>query len=208
MHKLTPAQACNVIHNLRRLQAGYGAPDALCTKLVGEEASSRLRLIINRLADGNDVHVTLLNSEYPPTLGILHHLSIVGVRVIGHQPVSYYSLERDRLFEQIRIMWGVPFSWATQLIVRQMVTQAGYSAYLLSPRWKLTREATLRRDGRCCVRCGKHEHLQVHHQTYARLGDERLDDLVTLCSTCHRLEHPGQAFGAVMEEVGHVTPTH
>lgn len=205
MTLLTPAQAKNLLHNLRRLGKGYnvGALDDLCVKLVGEEAAARLALILCRLADGNDEHVTLLKSDYPPVLGLLHQLSIAGVRVINHQKVVFYSIVSERLFEQIRVLWGVPYSWTTQLIVRQPVMQAGYSTYILSARWKLTREAVLRRDKHGCVRCGRRQNLQVHHKSYVHLGDEPLGDLITLCSTCHHLEHPGQNFGAVMKAVSH-----
>jgi len=195
---LTPAQARNVLHNLRRLKTGFKITtfEGLCADLVGVEAADRLALILNRLADGNDVHVTLLNSDYPPALGQLHHLLTVGVNVIGHQKVTFYSIERVKLLDQIRQIWQVPYAWVSQLIVRQPVIEAGYNQYILSARWKLTREAALRRDKRRCVGCGKADKLQVHHKTYARLGDEALDDLVTLCMDCHRLEHPEQAAAA------------
>lgn len=200
---LTPAQARNVLHNLARLKAGYGFAtlEGLCADLVGAEASKRLALILNRLADGNDEHVTLLNSDYPPNLGLLNQLSIAGVRVISHQMVTFYRVQREDLFEQIRLLWNVPYSWTTQLIVRRPVTMLDYSQYILSVRWKLTREAALRRDGKACIRCGRKDKLQAHHKTYARLGDEALDDLVTLCMACHRLEHPAQ--GAAAREMKH-----
>ncbi len=200
---LTPAQAANVLHNLRRLKTGFGITtlEGFCADLVGTEAADRLTLILSQLANGTDVHVTLLNSDHAPVLGMLHRLMPVGVNVISHQKVTFYSIDREKLFEQIRTLWNVPFSWTTQLIVRQPVQQVGYDAYLRSARWKLTREAALRRDKHNCVRCGKSEKLQVHHTTYARLGDEALEDLITLCPNCHHLEHPGKAFGAVMREV-------
>ena len=200
---LTPAQAVNVLHNLRRLKTGFGITifEGFCADLVGVEAAARLVVILNCLADGMDEHVMLVNEDYPPVLGLLHQLSIVGVRVIGHQKVTFYSVQREKLFEQIGLLWKVPYSWVTQLIVRRPVTMLSYSQYILSVRWKLTREAVLRRDGRTCVRCGRKDKLQVHHKTYAHLGDEPLDDLMTLCIGCHRLEHPEQ--GAAAKVVQH-----
>jgi len=200
---LTPAQAANVLHNLRRLKAGYGITtlEGFCGDLVGKDAAAFLAAILAGLADGTDVHVTLNNEAYPPVLRRLNALSTVGVKVIHHQKVSFYSIQREKLFEQVKMIWDVPFSWASQLIVRQTVTQQNYGVYIASARWKLTREAALRRDKRRCVRCGKPDKLQVHHKTYARLGDEPLDDLVTLCKPCHDLEHPGRGFGEVMQAV-------
>jgi hypothetical protein len=73
-----------------------------------------------------------------------------------------------------------------------------YAAYLQSPHWLRLRELVLRRDQYKCRRCGSSYHwadsnsqdvLHCHHMTYDRRGEERLDDLVTLCARCHKLVH-------------------
>jgi 5-methylcytosine-specific restriction endonuclease McrA len=48
-----------------------------------------------------------------------------------------------------------------------------------------------KRDGYRCVKCGTRKRLEVHHLSYAHQGDElnHLEDLVTLCRSCHRKEH-------------------
>lgn len=79
-----------------------------------------------------------------------------------------------------------------------------YHDYMLSERWRLKRGIVIRVCGFQCQRCGsKHDfrnRLQVHHYTYERLGDERLDDLVALCKACHkiadkeRLTHPDKRY--------------
>jgi 5-methylcytosine-specific restriction endonuclease McrA len=60
--------------------------------------------------------------------------------------------------------------------------------------WRLAREAARRRDGNCCRRCGSTQGLQVHHVTPVSEGGERyaLDNLVTLCSSCHAAQHRGR----------------
>lgn len=61
-----------------------------------------------------------------------------------------------------------------------------------SPVWKAKRRQCLARDGGKCRRCGSAgggKALHVHHRTYARLGDERLSDLLTLCISCHDIIH-------------------
>jgi 5-methylcytosine-specific restriction endonuclease McrA len=40
-----------------------------------------------------------------------------------------------------------------------------------------------------CTRCPSEDNLAVHHLTYERLGSEHPDDLITLCRTCHKLDH-------------------
>jgi 5-methylcytosine-specific restriction endonuclease McrA len=52
--------------------------------------------------------------------------------------------------------------------------------------WQKLRRAARLRDGNRCVSCGAIERLAVHH---AVEGSQLLDDLVTLCSRCHRREH-------------------
>ena len=49
----------------------------------------------------------------------------------------------------------------------------------------------MHRAGHCCERCGRSRLgtiLQVHHKTYARLGNEHLDDLKVVCIDCHQIE--------------------
>lgn len=193
---MTPPQAANLLHNLRRLKDGYGVKtlEGFCADLVGGEAANRLAILLTGLANGNDNHVLLNNETYPPVLGLLHALATVGVGVIAHNKVTFYSIQRAKLFEQIHGIWAVPYSWASQLIVRQHVTQQAYGVYIQSARWKLTREAVLRRDKKRCVRCNGSYRLQVHHTTYAHFGDEPLEDLITLCDACHDLEHPGRKY--------------
>jgi 5-methylcytosine-specific restriction endonuclease McrA len=46
----------------------------------------------------------------------------------------------------------------------------------------------LERDDSCRV-CGSKESLDVHHRTYRYRGEERMEDLITLCRPCHELFH-------------------
>lgn len=65
-----------------------------------------------------------------------------------------------------------------------------YLAYLQTSIWKEKKELVHKRDGYACVDCGNTKHLDCHHLTYENLGDESLDELVTLCRSCHKLKHP------------------
>ena len=65
-----------------------------------------------------------------------------------------------------------------------------YASYLRSVRWKRFRAVVLILAGGRCADCGENaEH--VHHLTYARLGNERLEDVVPLCRFCHENRHGG-----------------
>lgn len=65
-----------------------------------------------------------------------------------------------------------------------------YAKYLQSDHWKALRLTAIERDGHKCTRCGAVVRLNVHHEVYrSRWEDGILDDVRTLCQTCHRIEH-------------------
>jgi hypothetical protein len=68
-------------------------------------------------------------------------------------------------------------------------TKLPYKVYLETTHWNKTRKRILKFDGWKCVKCGSKKSLKVHHRTYERLGQELLEDLVTLCSVCHATLH-------------------
>jgi len=67
--------------------------------------------------------------------------------------------------------------------------KGGYSQY--NSNWRKNRKKALDRDNRECQNCGDTEELHVHHITPVVEFDSndpskhRLENLVTLCSTCH-----------------------
>ena|SRR5271167_3798758 len=64
-----------------------------------------------------------------------------------------------------------------------------YLDYLRTPEWEARRQQVLERDGHRCRVCNGTEQLNVHHRTYERRGDEDLNDLTTLCRSCHEYFH-------------------
>lgn len=64
-----------------------------------------------------------------------------------------------------------------------------YDEYLESDHWQHVRQGALARALHRCVVCNSDKSLHVHHRNYARLGNERLDDLTVLCAECHGLFH-------------------
>jgi hypothetical protein len=52
------------------------------------------------------------------------------------------------------------------------------------------REGVLRRDGWRCQICGSATNLTVHHQQYrSHSGEDLEQNLITLCTDCHSVEH-------------------
>jgi 5-methylcytosine-specific restriction endonuclease McrA len=64
-----------------------------------------------------------------------------------------------------------------------------YRDYLQSERWRLTRIEALDRAANKCQLCTSKNSLNVHHNTYERLGRELPSDLVVLCYSCHQKFH-------------------
>ncbi len=56
--------------------------------------------------------------------------------------------------------------------------------------WAILKRQVHRRDGYRCRLCGRDDvELHVHHCTYENYAQERLEDLITLCSVCHQDFH-------------------
>jgi 5-methylcytosine-specific restriction endonuclease McrA len=52
------------------------------------------------------------------------------------------------------------------------------------------RKRIFERDGWKCQSCGSSINLQVHHVVHrSQLGPDALDNLISLCAGCHRLQH-------------------
>ena len=52
--------------------------------------------------------------------------------------------------------------------------------------WKIQRRKALARDGSSCRRCGATGNLDVHHRIPYRISrDDSLENLITLCDSCH-----------------------
>ena len=64
-----------------------------------------------------------------------------------------------------------------------------YSLYLCSREWSEKKEGVRERAGGICERCHVNEMDAVHHLTYARKYEERLEDLQAICRDCHEYTH-------------------
>lgn len=64
-----------------------------------------------------------------------------------------------------------------------------YQQYLQSDHWKKTAAAARVRANNRCQVCGSEKNIDVHHNSYQRLGQEEPFDLVCLCHLCHEIYH-------------------
>ena len=64
------------------------------------------------------------------------------------------------------------------------------STRLGDPHWEKVRNARLEMAGHRCEMCNSSAGtLHAHHRTYARQGQELVEDLIILCRSCHGLFH-------------------
>ncbi len=76
---------------------------------------------------------------------------------------------------------------------------ATYRETLASPRWRRLKWRRLMVARFSCERCGWKFHgrgpkmalhrFELHHVTYARVGEENLEDVRILCPECHAITH-------------------
>lgn len=65
-----------------------------------------------------------------------------------------------------------------------------YAEYLKTDEWQKTRRRALASSGLKCQLCSATDKpLNVHHNTYERLGYERPSDVICLCEPCHSKHH-------------------
>lgn len=104
--------------------------------------------------------------------------------------------QRQRLNKARRLQQLTPEERAERLAKRdakrlaeRSPSQREYAAYIASPTWTATRGKALAHHGTQCYACSGHKSLQVHHKNYARIGREKMSDLVVLCNGCHKAAH-------------------
>lgn len=90
--------------------------------------------------------------------------------------------------------------WDTKLEeARQRLAQRNndwwswYNAYLESSDWEYKRRRVMQRANGICEGCRDNAASQVHHLTYAHVGNEFLFELVAICTECHERFHNGGA---------------
>lgn len=72
---------------------------------------------------------------------------------------------------------------------------AFYESYMKSDEWKAKRKERLVMDDYTCVVCKRKlsdDKLKGDHLVYARLGNERMEDLQTICLTCDMKKEKGK----------------
>jgi 5-methylcytosine-specific restriction endonuclease McrA len=106
----------------------------------------------------------------------------------GHEPEAYDQQLSDA-FDSLRE--------AEALVLKQEFDKEAfhqdYGSYLASPEWRAKRQMVFKRSNGVCEGCGINKATEVHHLTYANVGQEFLFELVAICEPCHDRLHNEQA---------------
>jgi len=98
--------------------------------------------------------------------------------VVREKRKKYYYANADKAKESSR-------QWRIKNREKFLKSQSASHDYI---RFDGNREAVLNRDNYQCVKCGSKERLNVHHKDFSGQTDtpnHQLDNLETLCDTCH-----------------------
>ncbi len=95
--------------------------------------------------------------------------------------------QQGRIANPARGVWRVADAPARP---KRVDPRAEYRAYLASDAWQERRARALAEaGGRCQIDASHEGPLDVHHNTYERLGAELPGDLIVLCRACHGRHH-------------------
>jgi hypothetical protein len=70
--------------------------------------------------------------------------------------------------------------------------QFKYYEYLTSDKWKTLREKVKERDKFLCQECKVKKAEEVHHLTYENIYNEKLSELISVCTACHKELHKSE----------------
>lgn len=188
-----PSTVDAALSDVERREVGRKARAAVLASLQALGGEGQRRELLDRaLSDGGFTDRELAE---PAPRG--DHVTFVEYRLSW----ALSNLKRDGLIENPR--WSV---WCLSGVATQATVAAStepltasrlaelrampHREYLRTPEWRRVRAAALDRAGhRCSLDRSHTEDLEVHHNTYERIGAELASDLVVLCRACHRLHH-------------------
>ena len=120
-------------------------------------------------AGGSRVSLNISRSRY-----------LIGVNLYAAR--GYISIQKKFRIEA--------FSKTSLLRSQSFVLRRPMNNFYHTPSWKRIREKIIKRDAGICVTCGTDKNLMVHHKKpKSDGGDDSLDNLETLCKSCHLKAH-------------------
>lgn len=69
------------------------------------------------------------------------------------------------------------------------ISPSRYEEYLQSEAWKVKRKNLIKTLGDKCFYCGSKKNINVHHKNYNNVGFETTNNVIIVCSKCHKEIH-------------------
>lgn len=90
------------------------------------------------------------------------------------------------------------YKYCYHYLIQKHIKNMDYKKFLKSPLWKIVSNFKKEYLNTSCQICNSEDNLHVHHFTYCRHGDHDesgdllfypINDLTTVCSSCHEMIH-------------------
>ena len=110
----------------------------------------------------------------------------------NREKIDHAMREASRLF--YHTLFEIDRQWSLyrpRLIIPEYDRRQRYRRYLSSPQWAAIRKRVCDKYRNACQECFRVGKIEVHHKTYERIGEERIEDLIALCPKCHKALHAG-----------------
>lgn len=104
-------------------------------------------------------------------------------------PLDLFFRTRELYLWQSFYLPGRYYHFCARCFFRRVNKWLYRDYYLQTAHWKIKRLQAIQEADGFCEFCGSSYCLEVHHRTYENLGYEDLDDLMTLCHSCHMELH-------------------
>ena len=111
------------------------------------------------------------------------------LRVIENKKYNDPSISYKERLDYLNNEIESPYNKLKKLENIKALRMMKYADYLNSQHFQQFREKVLKSRKYRCELCRGKYRLQVHHKHYGSLGNERLDDVLLLCSNCHHRMH-------------------
>lgn len=107
-------------------------------------------------------------------------------RTVAGKPVTDFCAHQSDLKQQDNL-----HRWHSTIETSVNKLQRRTPRLKLNPeQYRLLHKEVLTRDSWRCQACGSARNLQIHHiQPRSKLGDDSLQNLITLCVDCHKAAH-------------------
>ncbi len=121
--------------------------------------------------------------------GCMNMTKPLGLKHSGNLAKGEFSVDRLKEWKANKAEEQIQIFIYDRCIKESKLPFQQYQAYLQSEHWSNLRLKVLERDKWLCQSCMQKKATEVHHFSYENLWNERLDELISYCRSCHEQTH-------------------